>query len=375
MHILQISQEFPPNVLGGISYHAYHLARSFVNHGHKVTVLTTSLDKHGHDNSDFDFGGINVKTVDYPDLPGARLWFDRAVRSHFRDDSNIEKFDLIHSHEYIRFDDLSLTPPVILKIHINLARERDFWTGQKYNSLLRPFVRGVGERFVWPRQLNLEHSSMRHSDYRVYISDLTRRIAESSHDFSDESYTAVHNGVDLNMFTPSDGDTADDCFLYVGGDAHRKGFPTLVDAVDARGDELDKPIKLVGDFDESRPAVQRANEVDQFDVVGRVDQFDLVDLYRRSTALVHPAQYEPFGNVVLESLACGSPVVVSDENHCGAAEIVTDDVGELVSPDDPDALIDALGQVEETTDPAACRVVAEEHSWENVAEATLSLVE
>jgi glycosyltransferase involved in cell wall biosynthesis len=374
MHILQITQEFPPNVLGGVSYHAYHLARAFVDRGDTVTVLTTSLDKHKQDSSDFEFDGITVETIDYPDLPGVRLWFDRAVRSYLRDDSNLDRFDLIHSHEYVRFGDLSIAPPIILKIHINLIRERDFWTGQKYNPVLRPLIRQVGKRFVWPRQLDLERYSMRHSDHRVYISDLTRNAAESAYGISDESYAIAHNGVDLNVFTPPENDDGE-FFLYVGGDTRRKGFPNLVDAVDARGDELDKPVKLVGDFDESRPTVQRAHEIEQFDVVGRVDQFDLVDLYRQSAALVHPARYEPFGNVVLESLACGSPIVVSDTDHCGAAEIVTEDAGELISPDDPDALIDAMKQVEATTDPTTCRNIAKEHSWEHVAEETLSLVE
>jgi|GEM_PF-5703896 len=374
MNILQITREFPPNVIGGVAYHAYHLARRFADQEHSVTVLTSDDTVPHTDTSSFDFDGISVETVDYPDLPGARLWFDRAVRSYLRDDPDLDRFDLIHSHEYVRFGDLSIAPPTILKIHINLTRERDFWTGQKYNSVLRPLVRQVGERVVWPRQLDLERDSMCLSDHRVYISDLTRSTAESSYGLSDENYAIAHNGVDLEMFTPAD-DTDDDCFLYVGGDARRKGFPTLVDAVDARGDELDKPVKLVGDFDESRPTVQRAHEIEQFDVVGRVDQFDLVDLYRQSAALVHPARYEPFGNVVLESLACGSPVVVSDTDHCGAAEIVTDDAGKLISPDDPDALIDAMKQVEATTDPTTCRDIAKEHSWEHVAEETLSLIE
>jgi glycosyltransferase involved in cell wall biosynthesis len=375
MNILQITREYPPNVLGGIAYHAYHLSRALVGRGHSVTVLTAATETHREDGSAFDFEGITVETLEYSEVPGARLWFDRNVRSSLRNDIDLDQIDAIHSHEYVRFGELPSLPPVVLKVHMNVIKKPEFWTAERFNPLVRPVARLAAKHVLWPRERALERHALYHSDYRVYISDLTKNVAESVYRLVDENHRIVHNGVDLDVFTPPPADADGEFFLYVGGDARRKGFPTLVDAVDARSDELDRPVKLVGDFDESRPVVQHAREIDQLDVVGRVDQFDLVGLYRRSAALVHPARYEPFGNVVLESLACGSPVVVSDADHCGAAELVTEETGELVSPDDTDALVDAMLRVEETTDPDACRAVAEGRSWDNVAEATLSLVE
>jgi len=44
--------------------------------------------------------------------------------------------------------------------------------------------------------------------------------------------------------------------------------------------------------------------------------------YANSDILIHLAEYEPFGNVVIESLSCGTPVIIS--NKVGASDIVTD---------------------------------------------------
>ena len=48
------------------------------------------------------------------------------------------------------------------------------------------------------------------------------------------------------------------------------------------------------------------------DVRGRVSQDELVELYRRASALVFPSLYEGFGQPVLEALACACPVACSD---------------------------------------------------------------
>ena len=57
--------------------------------------------------------------------------------------------------------------------------------------------------------------------------------------------------------------------------------------------------------------------------------------------LVHPAEREPFGRVIVEAMAVGTPVVAV--NACGPAEIVRDGIdGLLVPPDSPEALAAAV---------------------------------
>ena len=73
--------------------------------------------------------------------------------------------------------------------------------------------------------------------------------------------------------------------------------------------------------------------------------------------------WEGFGNVLVEAMACGCPVVSTDCPH-GPREILADGRhGRLVPVDDPDALARAiLDALDETPDRAALRARAEDFS-------------
>ncbi|HWP34186.1 MAG TPA: glycosyltransferase family 1 protein [Thermodesulfobacteriota bacterium] len=96
--------------------------------------------------------------------------------------------------------------------------------------------------------------------------------------------------------------------------------------------------------------------------------------YSAADAFVLLSRDEAFGLVVLEALACGLPVVVSD----GSAfpEIVPPGAGHLVPPDDPDAVADALGRALAAGRPgeAARAPVVARYSWDRVADAYLAAV-
>ena len=59
--------------------------------------------------------------------------------------------------------------------------------------------------------------------------------------------------------------------------------------------------------------------------------------------LVLPSFHESFGLVLLEALACGKPVIGSDVG--GISEIITDDVGLLINPNDASSLCDAIDKI------------------------------
>ena len=62
---------------------------------------------------------------------------------------------------------------------------------------------------------------------------------------------------------------------------------------------------------------------------------------RESAVLVLPSRRESFGSVLVEALACGTPVVATS---CGGPEdIVTDAVGRLVPVENAEALAGATG--------------------------------
>jgi hypothetical protein len=78
------------------------------------------------------------------------------------------------------------------------------------------------------------------------------------------------------------------------------------------------------------------------ELLGRVTDSELVELYRGAAAFLDPTLYEGFGYGVLEAMACGAPVVAS-----GTTSIpeVTGDAALLCDPRDPEALAAALRRV------------------------------
>jgi glycosyltransferase involved in cell wall biosynthesis len=122
----------------------------------------------------------------------------------------------------------------------------------------------------------------------------------------------------------------------------------------------DAPARLVG------PA---SVDVSNARALGRLGRAALVGQYRGAVATLHPARFEAFGNVVLESLARGAPVVTTP--GCGAAELIEPGRGGVV---EPAALGAGVERAVSTADPEACRAAATVRDWDRVAERTLALV-
>jgi glycosyltransferase involved in cell wall biosynthesis len=72
---------------------------------------------------------------------------------------------------------------------------------------------------------------------------------------------------------------------------------------------------------------------------GYLDDDDIPALLRRAAAVAYPAFVEGFGLPALEALACGAPLVTSENS---AMAEVTGDAALLVAPSDVDGLVDAL---------------------------------
>jgi glycosyltransferase involved in cell wall biosynthesis len=84
-----------------------------------------------------------------------------------------------------------------------------------------------------------------------------------------------------------------------------------------------------------------------------VDQAALAKLYNIGDVSLVPSRREPFGLVAIEAMACGTPVIAS--NQGGLPDFVNDSVGRLVTPEDPDDLAEAVIQILKRTE--------EEEGW------------
>ena len=125
-------------------------------------------------------------------------------------------------------------------------------------------------------------------------------------------------------------------FLYVGRLTEEKGIPLLIRAW-TEHDAL-PPLRIVGDR-RLAPLVARVSaDQPNIEFLGRVPRPAVLDLMRAARALVFPSEwYEGFPVTLVESFACGLPVIAS---RLGAmAEIVVDGTtGLLFEPGDAEDL-------------------------------------
>jgi len=100
--------------------------------------------------------------------------------------------------------------------------------------------------------------------------------------------------------------------LYAGGISLRKGIPFLVEA--ARWIKKDVELSMVGRVsDDVRPILKK--EVDWLKTSPSVTKADLRQIYWQHDVLVLPSLGDSFGFVALEAMACGLPVIVTE--NCG----------------------------------------------------------
>jgi glycosyltransferase involved in cell wall biosynthesis len=121
----------------------------------------------------------------------------------------------------------------------------------------------------------------------------------------------------------------------------------------------------------------------EMDIDGRVHFLgyckDIPALMRSADVCLCPSRYEPFSLVLLESLASGCPVITA--RSVGAAELLSDDAGWILEdPDDVEALASSLAAIVDPSAPIlemrdAARAIAEAHSFDNMAQSYLHLIE
>lgn len=161
----------------------------------------------------------------------------------------------------------------------------------------------------------------------------------------------VHNGVDVPSFPLGAGDEG--YLLWLGRFSPAKGAHLAIDTARAAG----LPIVLAGKLNEQAEQAYFDEAVRPrlgpgVSYVGPADAATKRELYCGASALLFPICWdEPFGLVMVEAMACGTPVVALSRGS--VPEVVEDGVTGF-AVDHPGALVDAVRRVGEI-DRASCR--------------------
>jgi len=228
-------------------------------------------------------------------------------------------YDIIQSHDKTLYQDIYRAGD---GCHIEWLRQRWTRTGisGKVSILCNPYHWLI---------LGLERSIFRKRRYRriIAISELVKRNIIEHYHVPPEDIVVIYNGVDLERFHPANKerfrgevrrryDIPDSVrvFLFVGSGFERKGVRYLVEAAEM----LDSPVTLLivgkGAGEKFQGIIKKQR------VIFCGPQKQIERYYAAADAFVFPTVYEPFGNVHLEALASGLPVITT--RNSGAAEII-----------------------------------------------------
>jgi glycosyltransferase involved in cell wall biosynthesis len=197
----------------------------------------------------------------------------------------------------------------------------------------------------------------------IAVSDYLRRELEEKLPAARGKVEVVDSGVDLERFSPAvlPAEALESpAFVHLGSLTDRKNVLRLADAFDALGRGS---LTFVGDG----PLRPRLEGREGVRVVGRVPHADVPGWLAAADVVCGPALVEPFGQALLEAMACGRSVVATRMG--GPPEFVVDGAGVLVDPLDRGELARALETAAALPRPnEAARAAAAEHDVRRQAE-------
>jgi UDP-glucose:(heptosyl)LPS alpha-1,3-glucosyltransferase len=324
---------------GGVERATYGLVEALVAHGHDVHLLTPGAAT--------PVPGATVHRLALPPLPRfARLLWQAGAAARV---AAAGAWDIVQSHERTLRQDVYRAGEGCHRAYL-ASRDAQGRLGAYHRTVL------ALERRVFARTPEI-----------VAIAAAGKREIETLYGVPGERVSVVYNGVDLARFDPGrrarDGAAARAeagvpagawTVLFVGSGFARKGLATALEALARLGDRESR-LLVVGRGDVARHRRLAA----ALGVEGRVGWLgarpDVERWYAAADAVVLPTRYEPFGNVHLEALASGVPVVTS--TAAGGAEIVREDCGAVVPPHDAAAVAGALERLRAAA-PAALAAAA-----------------
>lgn len=304
----------PPKLYGGIERIIDMIARGLVKRGHDVTLFA---------HSESTSAGTHIK---WPGKSSLSKWDTLLNAATLWQHTSGGHFDVIHSFSRIAY----LTPILATSTPKLMSYQREI--SPRTTQLAHRLARG-----------SLEFSAI--SDWMI---EPIQHIGK---------WHMIPNGVDLSIYDFVPSVAPDAPFVFLGRIEEIKGPHLAIEIAKATG----RKLIIAGNIPTDKLAWVEANVLphvdgDQITYFGPVNDAQKNKLLGQAAAFLMPILWEePFGIVMAEALACGTPVIglnrgaVPEVVMDGVTGIVRDSIGELVASI---AKIDHISR-------AACRADAE----------------
>ncbi len=303
---------------GGLEMITYLIVEELAKRGHHVTTLCL---KGSHLNCEM----LHYEAFEHGDVENVCLREFGNFHNALSEFIKVE-FDVIHNHSLshyaIVFGNIIETP-FLTSFHTPVF--------SNLNVAIRSVSRNVNQTFT----------------------AVSKSLAKTYQEFLPE-VNVVYNGIDLKQWSLIE--KKEDYYSWCGRICKEKGLKEILDLCDKYRLEL----KIIGPIsnedyynDEIKPRLQKYTTCDY---LGHLDQSQVNNVIGQSRAFIFSSTWEePYGLVIAEALASGTPVVA---NTIGAvSEILTDKCGVLFNLNDENSFLAAIAGVEKLG-PEDCRLRA-----------------
>jgi len=395
MNLLFVNPEMP-NPQTGASHLNLALIRELMRKNVRVTQIASSNTPLVNRNMKNGFQIIKCRGIPTSQMPRLKsyLFGISSLEVVFRI-LRAQSFDLINSWDvvglplmyYQKLRRLKGNPPHLVCTH---DTSRMLYTA--YNEQIRRIPRGLYEYiklnealFVLDNKIRekMEKKVYRKADHLIVFCSFAKEALHEEYGIPYEKISVVPLGVDIDTFAPKFdsshlkkkfGMDQEFVTLTVATTSWRKGMVFLLRAFHALSlTEMNfKAIIATGGSSNIRDLVNELNLNRRVIMIEKpLNHEELAALYNLADIFILPSVEEGFGLTPLESMACGTPVLVSAVG--GFVDIIDNDCGVLVPPFDYRSLVSHLQELYEDRSllkemGKKARMKALKYTWEITGE-------
>ena len=287
---------------GGLETRLLNYVEEFRRMGHDVTVVTSKVTGEVSLPNDVHIIKIDLSSVPKP----VRQWFFA---------NRLEEALVQYQHDMV----------------LSMSRSRS------QDCLIAPtthkgYLKSLKNKFLTPLHIminRLEQKAFESSRYIFACSSMIRQEVIDLYGIAENKVSVLFPPLNANRFKQGSIYSNDELrnkfglpvnaniCVFVSTSHKRKGLPLLLQVFEQLQHDNIHLVVAGTPFKTKLPNVHALGFVR-----------DTPELFHAANLTLHPASYEPFGQVVSESIACGTPVLVGP--HVGAREIIDSRVGEVM---------------------------------------------